>query len=103
MTCVATKVVWYSPCVILSRGGESGRSVGGCKGWVVSWVYVRWFYLYGFVKGLLLRYLGGIFLGRVSSCELGSLDGVSWEILNGPWLGDLEGFLVINFIRILAG
>ena len=30
VTCVATKVVWYIPCVRWIRGGDSGRSYGGC-------------------------------------------------------------------------
>ena len=29
VTRMATEVVWYSPCVMWSRGGVSGRSDGG--------------------------------------------------------------------------
>ena len=72
VVCVAIKVAWYSPCVIWSRGGTSGRSDGGCKGWVVGWVCGRGFCGCGFVKGVLLGYLDGIFLGRVNGCELGA-------------------------------
>ena len=43
VTCVATKVAWYIPCVIWSRGGASGRSDGGRLEWVVGWVYGRGF------------------------------------------------------------
>ena len=38
VTRVATKVAWYSPCMICSRGGASASSGDGCKGWVVGWV-----------------------------------------------------------------
>ena len=41
VTRVATKVTCYNPCVRWSRGGVSGRSDIGCKGWVVGWVYGR--------------------------------------------------------------
>ena len=43
VTCVATEVSLYSPCVVWSRGGVSGRSNGGRLEWVVSWVCGRGF------------------------------------------------------------
>ena len=43
VTCVATEVAWYSPCVMWSRGGASGRSDGGRLEWVVGWVSGRGF------------------------------------------------------------
>ena len=63
----------------------------------------RGFYGYGFLKGVLLRCLDGILLGHVNGCELGASDGFSWEIWNGPRLGDLEGILVRNSRLTLAG
>ena len=57
VTCVATKVAWYIPCVIWSRGGASVRSDGGCKVWVIGWMYGRGFYGYGFSE----RHLTGLF------------------------------------------
>ena len=72
---MATKVDWYSLCVIWSRGGMSGRSDGGCKVWVVGWVYGRGFCGCIFVKCVFLGYLDGIFLGQVNGCELGASDG----------------------------
>ena len=41
VTLVAAKVAWYTPCVILSRGGTSEMSDGGIIWWVVGWVCVR--------------------------------------------------------------
>ena len=43
VTCVATKVAWYIPCVIWSRGRASGRSDGGILEWVVCWLCGRGF------------------------------------------------------------
>ena len=31
VTCVATKVAWYSPCIRWSSGGAIGRTVGKVK------------------------------------------------------------------------
>ena len=47
---MADKVAWYIPCMIWSRGGVSGRSVGGGKVWVVGWLCERVFYGYFGVK-----------------------------------------------------
>ena len=57
-------------------------------------MYGRAFCGYVFVKGVLLGYLDGIVLGRVNGCELWASYGFSWEISNGPRLGNLEGVLV---------
>ena len=84
VTYVATMLSWYIPCVIFNRGGFSERVYGGCKMWVLAWVCGKGFCGYGFVKGVLLGYLDGIFLGRLKGCEIMVSDGVSWEILNGP-------------------
>ena len=81
----------------------SGRSVDGCKVWVVGWVCGRGFCGYGFVEGVLLRYLDGVFLRRVNGCELGHHMDFSWKTLIGPRLGDLEGVLVREFRWTLAG
>ena len=62
VTCDATRVAWYSPCLILNRGGESGNSYGGCKGWVVGWVGERGFCGCDFLNGMLLGYLDEILL-----------------------------------------
>ena len=43
VTCAATEVAWYSPCVMWSRDGSSGRINGGNLEWLVSWVYGRGF------------------------------------------------------------
>ena len=47
----------------------------------------REFCEYGFVKGLLLGYLHGRFLGRVIGCELRAADGVDpgWVIWKEFW------------------
>ena len=50
-----------------------------------------------FVKGLLLGYLDGIFLGQVNGCEMRASDGFPWKISNGSHLGHMEGFLVRKF------
>ena len=55
------------------RGGVSGRSDGGCKGWWLGWVCVRGFFGCGFMKGM---DVDDILLGRVNGCELGASDGV---------------------------
>ena len=41
VTRVATKMAWYSPCVIWIRGGKSASSNGGIILQVVGWVCVR--------------------------------------------------------------
>ena len=102
MTCVATKVAWYIPCVRLSRGWASGRIASGCKGWVVGWVCGRGLCEYGFLKDTLLGYLDGKFLGQVNGCGLGKSDIFCWEVLNGPRLGDSERVLVKNSWWTLA-
>ena len=38
VTRVATEVPLYSPCVMWSRGGDSGRIYVGRLEWVVDWV-----------------------------------------------------------------
>ena len=43
VTRVATEVAWYSPCVMWSRVGASGRSNGGRLEWVVGCVCGRGF------------------------------------------------------------
>ena len=40
---VATEVAWYSPCVMWSRGGASGRSDGRILEWSVEWLWGRGF------------------------------------------------------------
>ena len=73
---MATKMDWYTPCMIWSRGGSSIRSVCGAKGWEVDWVCGRGVRVYVFEKGVSLGYLDGVFLGWVNGCELGASDGV---------------------------
>ena len=68
-------------------GGQYGWYVGCAEGGSVVF----------FVKGVFLGYFYGIFLGKVNGCELRSSVGVLLVAENGPWLGDLEGFLVGNF------
>ena len=65
MTCVATNLDWYIPCMRWIRGGISGRIFGSGKILGVGWVCGRGFYGCIFVKGVLLGYFGGIFLGRL--------------------------------------
>ena len=93
VTPVVAKVAWYSLCMRCSRSVESGRIVGGGKGLVVVWVCGRGFCGCGFLKGVLLGYWDGIFLGWVNGCEFGRRIDFPWEIPNGPWLGYLEGLL----------
>ena len=102
VTHAAAKVAWYSPYMRWSRGGVSVRSVGGDKGWVIGLGCGRGFSGYGFLKDVLLGYCGGSFMGQVNGWELGHHMDFPWEIFNGPWLGDLEGFLFGNFRWTLA-
>ena len=46
---------------------------------------------------MLLGYFDEKFLGRVNECELRLPDRFPWETLNGPQLGNLEGFLVRKY------
>ena len=41
VTCVATEVSLYSPCVVWSRGGVSERRDGTILEWVIGWVCGR--------------------------------------------------------------
>ena len=43
VTCGSTKVVWYSLCMIWSKGGASGSSIGLGINCVVCWVCGREF------------------------------------------------------------
>ena len=61
VTRVATTVAWYLPCMICIRSGDMGRSVGGVKIYVAGWVCGRGFYIYIFVKGMLLGYFMGFY------------------------------------------
>ena len=82
VTCVAAKAAWYIPYMIWSRGGASGRIIGGggnMGGKLGVWKGVLWVF---FVNGVLLGYFDGIFLGWVNGCELESSYGV--------FLGKLE-------------
>ena len=73
------------------------------KGWVVGWMCGRGLCGNGFLKGVLPGYLDEMFLGRMNGCELRASYGFFWVISNGPRLGDLEGVLVRNSRRTLAG
>ena len=61
---VATQVAWYSPCVIWSKVGASGRSDDGILEWVVGWVCGRGFFRSEFRKVVYLGYCDGILLER---------------------------------------
>ena len=80
VTRVATKVGCYSPFMIWSRCGASGRIFGEGKRWVVGCVYGREFCGCFFGKYVLLDYLDRTLMGRINGCELGSLDGFSLGI-----------------------
>ena len=84
MTHVATKGAWYSPCVQWSRGGASGRSVGGIIVWAVGWGCGRSFSVCVFVKVVQLGYCNAILLVQELDVNSGQEMEVSWKFWNGP-------------------
>ena len=54
VTCVATEVAWYSPCVMWIRDGDIVRSDGGILEWVLGWVYGKGFIWIEFWNGLVM-------------------------------------------------
>ena len=114
VTRVATAVACYITFMMLSRGGASGMSDGGILEWVLGWVCVRGFIGCEFLNVVQLGYYDGILLRRLLGMSLSLINGVLWEILDwtlaglcgrmfgvkfcgGPWLGNLDGWLVRNF------
>ena len=62
-------------------------------------MYVREFFGYKFLKGMLIGYLDGNFLGKVNGCELRASDGFpgkfqmdsGWVIWKEVWQGIIDG------------
>ena len=52
VTCMDTKVAWYSPCVRRRRGGVSASIEGGRIRWVVDCVLGRGFFGCDIINGV---------------------------------------------------
>ena len=72
---VATQVAWYSPCVIWSKVGASGRSDDGILEWVVGSACGKGVLWDGVLKRSGTGVTGWIFALAVNGCVLGTVHG----------------------------